>query len=372
MLERFEFNGLPTRVVFGSGTINFAGDELRRLGAKRTLVLTTPQQKAQGHGLEKILGSLFVGVFSEATEHTPIKITDRALSVVNATQADCIVSLGGGSTVGLGKALALRTGLNQLCVPTTYAGSEMTPILGETEDGMKTTSRHSAVLPETVIYDVDLTTSLPTELTATSGMNAIAHAVEALYARDQNPVISLMAEEGVRVLADALPILIRDTGNKSARTDALYGAWLSGACLGSVGMSLHHKLCHTLGGLFNLPHATTHAILLPHALAYNAPKVSDALVRLRRALRTADPVKEIYNLTSQLRIARALKDIGMPEDGIELAADLAVKSAYWNPRPIQRDAIRDLLTRAWNGDKPESSPTGDIDQRHGSSASYRD
>ena len=187
---------LPCRVVFGSGTLGAARAEVERLGGKRALVLTTPQQEAEGAELGSALGPLYAGIFSGATMHTPVEVTERALAAMGACEADCVVSLGGGSTTGLGKALALRTGVNQLCVPTTYAGSEMTPILGETRDGLKTTVSDPAVLPETVIYDVDLTMTLPVSLTATSGINAITHAVEALYARDANPVTSLMAEEG--------------------------------------------------------------------------------------------------------------------------------------------------------------------------------
>ena len=216
--------------------------------------------------------------------HTPVEVTELALAAMKDCDADCIVSLGGGSTTGLGKALALRTGVNQLCIPTTYAGSEMTPILGETKDGLKTTVRTNDVLPETVIYDVDLTLSLPPALAATSGINAIAHAVEALYARDTNPVISLMAEEGIRALARALPAIVAKPDDREARSDALYGAWLCGVCLGTVGMALHHKLCHTLGGTFDLPHAETHTIVLPHALAYNAPAVPEAAARIARAI----------------------------------------------------------------------------------------
>lgn len=270
MIGTFTFENLPCRVVFGSGTLALAKAEVERLGGKRALVLTTPQQEAQGKSLGAALGPLYAGIFPGATMHTPVEVTARALAAMKACEADCVISLGGGSTTGLGKALALSTGINQLCIPTTYAGSEMTPIVGQTENGLKTTVRDAAILPETVIYDVDLTLTLPASLAATSGINAIAHAVEALYARDTNPVTSLMAEEGIRALARALPAIAAKSDDRGARTEALYGAWLCGVCLGTVGMALHHKLCHTLGGTFDLPHAETHTIVLPHALAYNA------------------------------------------------------------------------------------------------------
>jgi maleylacetate reductase len=352
MIGAFTFEGLPVRVVFGHGTLSKAPQELERLGATRALVLTTPQQEAEGQKLGTALGSLFAGVYSGAKMHTPTDVTGQALKVMTDCGADCVVSLGGGSTTGLGKALALRTGVNQLCIPTTYAGSEMTPILGETRDGLKTTVRTPNVLPETVIYDVDLTMSLPPGLTATSGINAIAHAVEALYAQDKNPIISLMAEEGIRVLARALPVIMATSDDRDARAEALYGAWLCGACLGAVGMALHHKLCHTLGGTFDLPHAETHTIVLPHAMAYNAPAVPEAAMKIAHALGAADAAQGLFDLARRLNTRLALKDIGMPRDGIDQAADLAVTNAYWNPRPLERGAIRDLIARAWAGDAP--------------------
>ena len=356
MIDAFAFEGLPVRVVFGLGTLSKAPQEVERLGATRALVLTTPQQEAEGHKLGTALGSLFAGVYSGARMHTPTDVTEQALKVMTDCGADCVVSLGGGSTTGLGKALALRTGVNQLCIPTTYAGSEMTPILGETKDGLKTTVKTPNVLPETVIYDVDLTMSLPPGLTATSGINAIAHAVEALYAQDKNPIISLMAEEGIRVLAKALPVIMARSDDCDARSEALYGAWLCGACLGAVGMALHHKLCHTLGGTFDLPHAETHTIVLPHAMAYNAPAVPEAARKIANALGAADAAQGLFDLSRRLNTKLALKDIGMPREGIDKAADLAVTNAYWNPRPLERGAIRDLIARAWAGDAPVTVP----------------
>ncbi|QRG06633.1 maleylacetate reductase [Xanthobacter dioxanivorans] len=355
MIETFTYEALPIRVRFGRGTIAEAGAEVARLGAGRALVLTTPQQAAEGERLRALLGPAFSGLFPGATMHTPVEVTEAALSALKDAGADCIVALGGGSTTGLGKALALRTGLPQLVIPTTYAGSEMTPILGETREGRKTTIRSLDVLPEAVIYDVDLTVGLPPALSATSGVNAIAHAVEALYARDRNPVISLMAEDGIRTLSSALPILIHEPANMEARTKALYGAWLCGCCLGAVGMALHHKLCHTLGGTFNLPHAETHTIVLPHAVAYNAPAAPEAMAAITRALGAPDAAQGLFDLVRALRVPRALSEIGMPASGIEAAADIAVENPYWNPRPVTRDGIRDLIARAYAGERPSAA-----------------
>jgi maleylacetate reductase len=259
------------------------------------------------------------------------------------------VAVGGGSTTGLGKALALRTDLPQIVLPTTYAGSEMTPILGETKDGVKLTQRTLKVLPEVVIYDVDLTLGLPSSIASTSGMNAMAHAVEALYAKDGNPMISLIAEEGMAVLGRALPRIVEDPRDCQARSDALYGAWLCGICLGSVGMALHHKLCHILGGAFNLPHAETHTILLPYVTSYNTPAAPDAMRRVARALGAADAAQGLHDLARRLGAKRALRELGMPEEGIDRAVETTMATPHWNPRPLDATAIRALLRDAWSG-----------------------
>ena len=237
--------------------------EIRRLGSKRPLVLSTPGHRAQAEALGAQLGMNFAGVFAEAIMHTPVEVTERGVAAVHETHADGLIALGGGSTTGLAKAIALRTDLPQVILPTTYAGSEMTNILGETREEKKTTVRSPKVQPESVIYDVDLTFTLPPRASATSGMNAIAHAVESLYAEDNNPIVSLLALEAIRSLAEGLPAVVNEPQDRAARAQALYGAWLCGTVLGSVGMALHHKLCHVLGGSFGLAHADVHTVILP-------------------------------------------------------------------------------------------------------------
>jgi maleylacetate reductase len=354
-MNPFTYTGLPSRVVFGHGTIDQIPAEIERLGLKRVMVLATPQQRESAEQTAASLGALSAGVFAEATMHTPIEVTERALLAATDMQADGVLAIGGGSTTGLAKAIALRTDMPQIVVPTTYAGSEMTPILGETKNGIKTTQRSMKILPEVVIYDVDLTLTLPASLSGTSGINAIAHAVEALYAPERNPIISFMAEEGIRALGSALPRIKDAPLDKQARSDALYGAWLCGACLGSVGMGLHHKLCHTLGGSFDLPHAETHTIVLPHALAYNAPMIPDVLAAIGRALGVADPAKGLYDLAGAVGAKRALKDIGMPQDGIVRAVELATSAPYPNPRPLDKAGIHELVTNAFHGHPPTPS-----------------
>lgn len=352
MIDAFTYEGLPIRVRFGRNAVADVAEEVRRLGAQRALVLTTAGREAQGSRIGSLLGEAFAGVFSNAVMHTPTDVTERALAVLRSADADCVIAVGGGSTTGLGKALALRTGVQQLCIPTTYAGSEMTPILGETKDGVKTTVRTLDVLPETVIYDVNMTLTLPPQISVTSGVNAIAHAVEALYAKDKNPIVSLMAVECVRAFGHALPAIVRDVQNLEARSDALYGAWLGGACLGLVGMALHHKLCHVLGGSFELPHAETHTVILPHAIAYNAAAAPEAMKELAAALGVEDAAKGLFDLIGKLGAPRSLRELGMTQSAIDQAADLAVQSPYWNPRPVERNAIRELIARAWAGEAP--------------------
>ena len=353
-MRPFVYEALPSRVVFGPGVLARLPEELDRFGIRRALVLATPQQADSARHTSQELGGRAAGVFTEAAMHTPIDVTERAMAVVRDLGVDGVVAVGGGSTTGLAKAIALRTDLPQIVAPTTYAGSEMTPILGETRDGVKTTIRDAKVLPEVVLYDVDLTLTLPPALTATSGLNAIAHAMEALYARDGNPIIGMMAEESIRAFAQSLPRLIAAPRDIEARSDALYGAWLAGACLGAVGMALHHKLCHVLGGSFDLPHAETHAIVLPHAAAYNAAAAPEAMARIARALGVDDAPQGLYDLAGRVGAPRALRDLGMPREGIARAVDLALANPDWNPRVLDREGVHRLITAAWEGSRPQA------------------
>jgi maleylacetate reductase len=298
------------------------------------------------------LGARAAGVYDKAAMHVPLEIAEDARRVARELQADVGITVGGGSTTGLGKAITLTSSLPILAVPTTYAGSEMTPIYGLTEGGMKKTGRDARVLPRTVIYDPSLTVSLPAALSAASGMNAIAHCVEALYAQDANPIISMMAEEGIRALAAALPIVVREPANLEARSDALYGAWLAGISLGSAGMALHHKLCHTLGGTWNLPHAETHAIVLPHAARYNRDAAPEAMARVARALGTKDAPTGLFDLARKLGLKMTLADLGMKAGDLERAAQIASDAPYPNPAPVTYDGVLVLLRAAHAGQRP--------------------
>ncbi len=286
-MKPFIYSAHPSRVVFGAGALQHLAREIDLLGARRALVLSTPEQVDSARRVAALLGERAAGIFAHAQMHVPIEIAREARDEARRLGADCAVAIGGGSTTGLGKAIALDSGLPVLAIPTTYAGSEVTSIYGITEGGLKKTGRDPRVLPRTVIYDPELTLTLPLAMTVTSALNAIAHAAEGLYAPDANPVLALMAEEGIRACAAALPPLQANPADIAARSDALYGAWLCGIVLGSCAMGLHHKLCHTLGGSFNLPHAETHTVMLPHALAYNAAAAPEAMARIAKALGVA-------------------------------------------------------------------------------------
>ena len=285
--------------------------------------------------------------------HVPVATAKAARDAVTAHDADALVPVGGGSTIGLAKAVALTTGLPILAVPTTYSGSEMTTIYGLTDRDGKTTGRDARVLPRVVIYDPMLTLDLPVRVSAVSALNAIAHAVEGLYAKDGNPVVDLLAEEAIRTLAGALRTIVRAPRDVDARGDALYGAWLCGLVLGSVGMALHHKLCHVLGGTWDLPHAETHAVVLPQVAAFNAVAVPDAMARVARALGRPTAAGGLYDLVAELDIPTSLAAIGMPEGGLDRAAALATANPYWNPRSVDVAGVRALLGDAWSGRRPD-------------------
>jgi maleylacetate reductase len=356
----FTYTAHPARVLFGAGSLMQLGAEIERLGAQRALILSTPEQAESAARVAAQLGERACGVFARAVMHVPIETAREAREVARRMNADCAVAIGGGSTTGLGKAIALDSGLPIIAVPTTYAGSEVTAIYGLTEGGIKKTGRDPRVLPKTVIYDPELTLSLPYAMSVTSAFNAIAHAAEALYAPDTNPVINLMAQEGLRACAAALAPLRANPLDLNARSDALYGAWLCGTVLGAITMGLHHKLCHTVGGSFNLPHAETHTVVLPHALAYNAPATGPAIEKMARALAaagvadTADVPLALQNLQRQHGAPTSLAALGLPESALDRVADLAVQTPYPNPRALERGALRALLQRAYEGAPPQT------------------
>lgn len=355
MVQEFVHTSRPARILFGHGTLDRTAEEVTRLGRSRVLLVTTAGRAGAADRAQKVLGDLVVGRFDGAVEHTPVEVTEQALAELRRVDADCVVAVGGGSTVGLSKALAVRTGVDQVVLPSTYAGSEVTPVLGETADGVKTTRSDPAILPETVIYDVELSAGLPRGLAVTSAVNALAHAVEALYSPDANPVVDGMALDAVEHLVRGLRALATGTDDLDVRADLLRGAWLAGTCLGAVGMGLHHKLCHTLGGSFGLPHAPTHTVVLPYAMEYNAAAAPEAMDRIAQRLGVADPAAAVHDLVVAAGGPTSLQEIGFPADALDRAADLATAKPYPNPAPVSRDGIRTLLGRAFEGARPHAA-----------------
>jgi maleylacetate reductase len=342
------------RVQFGQAAAPAIAAALQQMSLSRAVLLATPGHGQQARAIAAQIGPSVVAVLPLAQMHTPVEVTQHTLPQVLAAKADALISFGGGSVTGLGKALALHTHLPHIAVPTTHAGSEVTGILGQTEAGRKTTMTDARLQPQVVIYDPRLIASLPAPITVTSALNAMAHAVEALYAPDRNPLTSTLALQGAQALITALPKVLQNLHNLQARADCQYGGFLCGLVLGQVGMGLHHKLCHTLGGSFGLPHAQTHAVILPYAVAYNEAAVPDLLAPLAGILNAETAGQGLYTLSQSLHAPQSLRDLGLAETDLDRAADLAVQSPYPNPSPLEKPALRALLQAAWAGDPPNT------------------
>jgi maleylacetate reductase len=353
-VKEFVHDVPAARVVFGPGTLQAVPGEVRRLAAERVLLIAGGYEKTYADQLAETLGDAVVGRITHVVMHVPADLARAATEKARTAGADLLLCLGGGSATGLAKAVALDTRLPILAVATTYAGSEMTPIWGLTQGARKTTGRDRIVLPRTVVYDPELTVTLPPEISAASGMNALAHLVETLYAPDVSPVTVLQAEEGIRTLAAALPRIVADPADLDARAEALYAAWLSGAVLGVATMGLHHKMCHVLGGAYDLPHAGTHSALLPFVAAYNAAARPGAMARVARALGTSDPARGLWELAARIGAPTALSHVGFCAEQIDEAARLVVDARPVNPRPVDEPSVRQLLKLAHAGAAPRT------------------
>jgi maleylacetate reductase len=353
----FVYDALPGRVVFELGAARrVLVEEVERLGAARVLLVAAEAESELADRLAEPLGERVVARFDGVRAHVPVEVADAAVEIALRSGADCLLSIGGGSTTGTAKAAALRTELPILAVPTTYAGSEMTPIWGSTQRARKTTGRSLAVLPKVVVYDPELTYTLPAAITAASGMNALAHCVEALYAPGHNPISSQVAEEGMRALSAGIPAAVERPGDPEGRALALYGAYLAGSAFAVAGSGLHHKICHALGGAFDLPHAETHSIVLPQVVAFQQPAAPELMARVAQAV-GAEPegsaAAALHGLAERIGVPLALRDIGMPADGIERVVPGIIESAPAdNPRPVDADGVRAILAAAYEGATP--------------------
>ena len=349
-MSSFTFESQASRVVFGSGCLAQLSVELDRLEAQRVMLVSSEGRSEMAEKATSSAGGRIVETFDQAVPHVPQHVAHGAREAAASSNADCIVALGGSSAIGVAKAVALETPITIVAIPTTYAGSEMTPIWGLTREGRKETGRNPRVQPRVVMYDPVLTLGLPSKVTASSGLNAIAHCIEALYATDANPLTSSAALEGLKLLARALPRLAAQPTDQDQREVALKGAWLAGFSLGTVQMALHHKLCHTLGGTFDLRHADTHAVLIPYTAAYNREFAAEAMKSAAMALGVEDAPTELLSISKTIEAPQSLREIGMKEEDIDVAADLAVERQYPNPRPVAREDVRALLVAAWSGD----------------------
>jgi len=348
----FQYRALPWNLIFGAGAVTRLAEELTRLGFDKALVLTTVEQSEQGRDLVTVLGKAAVGCFDRAVMHVPVETVEQAMDEARRLGADCTVAIGGGSTIGLGKALALHGDLPNIAIPTTFAGSEMTNIWGITRDSQKVTGRDLRVVPNLTIYDPDLLRTLPARIAGPSGLNAMAQAVVNIAAADPNPIVSMMGVEAVRALSRALPRLVTDRTDADALSEAQYGACLAGATLGTGTTGLHHRLCHTFGGTFNTPHAETHTILLPHSVAYNAAAARIGTARVAEAMGVQDAARGIFDLAGTVGAPRALKDIGVKESDLDVAVAIATATPLSNPEPVTATRIRALLENAFHGHPP--------------------
>ncbi|MGW2958926.1 maleylacetate reductase [Streptomyces sp. NPDC001220] len=344
---RFVHDTLPQRVRFASGAAaEGLAAEVAALGARRVMVIAGA---AEREFAERVTAGLpVVHRHDEVVMHVPVEVAARARTAAADRDVDALVSVGGGSTTGLAKAVALTTGLPIVAVPTTYAGSEATAVWGLTEDSVKTTGTDPKVLPRAIVYDASLTLSLPVGLSVASGLNALAHCVDSMWAPRTDPIDQALAAEGVRALRTGLPLVVKDPQALDGREQTLYGAYLAAVAFASAGSGLHHKVCHVLGGMFNLPHAQTHAVVLPHVLAFNVPFAPDAERRLAEAFGSPTAVEGLVGLSDRLGAPRSLRDLGMPRDGVAAVAEAVVAAApAGNPRPVTLDAVTDLVRNAW-------------------------
>ncbi len=343
---------LPVRAVLGDAVGHALPREAARLGAERVLLCCTAGGRRRAQPLVDALGAACVGVFDGAQPHCPEPVVNDAVAAAQRLNADGAVTFGGGSTVGLGKVIAVRTGMPVIAVPTTYSGSEMTAIYGMLIGDEKRTRMDENCMMRAVIYDPALTTSLSAHVTVTSGMNSLAHCVEALYPERPNPVAAMLAEAGIRAHASGLPASVARPADMAARGQAVYGAMLGGAVVMLAGIALHHKVCHVLGGRHGIPHGESNAVMLPHVVAYNAGASPQAMVAIGRALDTTDPAGALYDLAAGLGAPTRLADLGMDEGDLDIAAELSVTATSWNPRPVDVASVRAMLDDAFHGRRP--------------------
>jgi maleylacetate reductase len=351
-MRSFRHEQTSARIVFAAGALADVPAEAAALHASRVLLIAGGSATGPADVVAVGLGDRLVGRITTVVPHVPAQLAAEAEAAARRANTDLLVSIGGGSATGLAKIVALRLSIPILAVPMTYAGSEVTPIWGMTDASGKRTGRDSRVQPRVVVYDPELTLSLPADVTAASGMNALAHCVEACYAPDASPITTLVADEGVRVLTAGLPRCVDHPRDVDTRAEVLYGAWVAGWALGTATMGLHHKLCHVLGGLFDLPHAPTHSAVLPYATAYARGWADPALARVAEAMRARDAAGGLWDLAQRLGAPASLGALGLRLEDIPTVVDAVLANPPRNPRPVDRGGLEELLRAALSGDRP--------------------
>jgi maleylacetate reductase len=346
MISPFVHDITPQRVVFAPGAVDRVAEEAARLRFERALVVATPGSGARlGNHLVTLLGARAAGLHAGAVVHVPKAVAEAGVKAAQDSRADGLVAVGGGAAIGLAKAIALATELRILVVPTTYSGSEATPIWGTTEGERKITGRDPRVLPRTIIYDPELTMGLPAAVSAASGMNAIAHCVEGLWIPERTPFTVALATDALARWAMNLTRVVAAPDDREARGECLVAAWLSGTVL-TTGTGLHHKLAHVLGGL-SLPHAETHAIILPHVTRFNLVAAPEAKARLARAFGSDDPASALAQLLQALPIPQRLREVGFDRARIPDVAAAIAALKIKEPRPVAETDAAALLSAAY-------------------------
>lgn len=339
-------------VVFGAGASDHLAAHVDELHPRRVLVVHGATGAGAASRLRAAFGTERTALFGDIAEHVPAERAERAVALARTFAADTVVAIGGGSAIGFAKIVARETAAQIAAVPTTYSGSEMTPVWGITAEGRKSTGRDAAVMPRLVVYDPLLTLSLPGRASAASGMNATAHAVDALYAADASPLVAIIALQGLTALAEALPAIAVRLDDVQARTQACYGAHLAGLVLGSTGMALHHRMCHVLGGRYALPHAETHAVLLPHSVAFNETAAPAANARIAAAMRGTVAAIAIWDLERCLDLPASLAELGFHRGDIAAAASEVAATPVSNPAPVSEQGVARVLEDALEGRPP--------------------
>ena len=354
-MRQFIHVGMPCRVLHGPGCINSLEDELHRLNAARVLFCCTKSRLGAVNKLVDQLGNIVVGICDAAKIFVPIEVVEKGRSMASGKRADCLISYGGGTAVGLAKSIALELDIPFISIVTTYSGSETTALQGIIgRDGVRTNYRSARMLAKTLFYDPELTLDLPLDVSIASGFNSISHAVSSFLGETANPVADMYSENGIRTMSSALVKLAKNARDIEARSEAMHGAWLCGMTLMSSGTTIHHKIAHVLGGGFNLPHGPTHGIILPHSTSYNRNVARNAMRGIARAFgeEDGDAPRALFDLLGKSGAVSALQDLGMPESALDAATDRIMVDRYFNLRDYDRDAIRVLLQDAWEGNPP--------------------